>query len=69
MAELWTYSDGSRILELSTKCSIDVAFQVAAETRVYLSGHGIDLFAKQQTKTKTALEFFASELAAAAPAG
>lgn len=68
VAELWTYPDGKRILELSTKCMIAEAFQVAAETRVYLSGHGIDLLAEQQTKTKTALEFFANELAAATPA-
>jgi hypothetical protein len=69
VAELWTYPDGSRILELSTKCSTDEAFQVAAETVVYLSGHGIDFSAEQQTKTKTALEFFASELAGTATAG
>jgi hypothetical protein len=68
VAELWTYPDGSRILELSTKCETDEAFEVAAETRVYLSSHGIDLTAEQQTKTKTALEFFANELAAAATA-
>jgi hypothetical protein len=69
VAELWTYPDGSRILELSTKCPPDEAFQVAAETRVYLAGHGIDLLAEQHTKTKTALEFYARELAAAATAG
>ena len=38
------------------------AFDVAAETRVFLGDHGIDLLAEQQTKTKTALEFFAAEL-------
>lgn len=69
VAELWTYPDGSRILEISTKCSTDEAFQVAAETRVYLTTHGIDLTVDQQTKTKTALEFFANELAATATAG
>jgi hypothetical protein len=37
--------------------------QVAAETRVYLSERGIDLSGEQQTKTRTALEFFARELA------
>ena len=62
VAELWLYPDGSRILELSTKCEPTEAFDVAAETRVFLGDHGIDLLAEQQTKTKTALEFFAAEL-------
>jgi hypothetical protein len=62
VAELWNYPDGSRILELSTKCLPDRAFQVAAETRAFLSDKGIDLGAEQQTKTATALRFFAREL-------
>jgi hypothetical protein len=62
VAELWLYPDGSRILELSTKCEPAEAFDVAAEARVFLGDHGIDLLAEQQTKTKTALEFFAAEL-------
>jgi hypothetical protein len=62
VAEMWFYPDGSRILELSTKCEPAEAFNVAAETRVFLGAHGIDLLAEQQTKTKTALEFFAAEL-------
>jgi hypothetical protein len=62
VAEVWLYPDGSRILELSTKCGPDAAFQVAAETRAYLSGLGVDLFGEQQTKTRTALEFFADQL-------
>ena len=56
--ELWNYPDGSRILELSTKCAPDQTFQVAAEARAFLSARGIDLTGEQQTKTKTALEFF-----------
>jgi hypothetical protein len=62
VAELWMYPDGSRILELSTKCRPDEAFQVAAETRAYLSGRGVNLSGEQQTKTRTALEYFATEL-------
>jgi hypothetical protein len=58
VAELWNYPDGSRILELSTKCTPAEAFQVAAQTRVFLDERGIDLTGEQQTKTKTALEFF-----------
>jgi hypothetical protein len=65
VAELWLYPDGSRIFELSTKCPPAEAFPVAAETRAYLEGLGIDLFGEQQTKTKTALEFFAAQLNAA----
>jgi hypothetical protein len=63
VAEVWLYPDGSRILELSTKCKPGEAFEVAAETRAYLSGLGVDLFGEQQTKTRTALEFFAGQLA------
>ena len=33
VAELWLYPDGSRILELSTKCAPAEMFQVAAEAR------------------------------------
>ena len=64
VAEMWLYPDGARIFELSTKCLPGEAFQVAAEARVFLSEHGIDLSGEQQTKTRTALEFFAAELAA-----
>ena len=63
VVEMWLYPDGSRILELSTKCRPDEAFQVAAETRAYLHERGVDLAGKQETKTRTALEFFAGELA------
>lgn len=62
VVEVWVYPDGSRLLELSTKCRPDEAFQVAAESRALLSGRGIDLGGSQQTKTRTALEFFAAEL-------
>jgi len=64
VAELWLYPNGERIFELSTKCLPSGAFQVATETRVYLSENGIDLSGEQQTKTRTALEFFSAELAA-----
>jgi hypothetical protein len=60
VAELWLYPDGSRILELSTKCRPDETFQVAAEAKAFLAARGIDLTAEQQTKTRTALEFFTS---------
>ncbi|WP_322938238.1 CYTH domain-containing protein [Nocardioides bizhenqiangii] len=62
VAELWLYPDGSRILELSTKAATTEAFTVAASTKQFLQQRGIDLTGEQQTKTKTALEFFSSEL-------
>jgi hypothetical protein len=61
VAELWFYPDGSRILELSTKCAPAEAFDVVARTRVFLEGRGIDLTGLQQTKTRTALEYFSQE--------
>jgi hypothetical protein len=67
VAELWFYPDGERILELSTKCSPGEAFQVSAETRAFLHDRGIEVSAgHQQTKTRTALEYFSSELTATA---
>ena len=64
VAELWLYQDGSRVLELSTKCMPRETFQVAAEARAYLATHGIQIGGVQQTKTKAALEFFSAQLAA-----
>jgi len=62
VAELWLYPDNSMILELSTKCLPSEAFQVAAETRAYLTERGIDMGSEQETKTKKALEFFAARI-------
>jgi hypothetical protein len=59
VAEAWLLPDGSRILELSTKCLPGETFQAAVETRAYLEAKGLDLSADPQTKTKAALEFFA----------
>ena len=70
VAELWFYPDGSRILELSAKAAPAEAFQATAELRAFLAAKGLDVSGEQQTKTKTALEFFAAELSgdpAAAP--
>ena len=60
VAELWLYPDGARILELSGKCPPSQMFQVAIESRAYLASQGVDLSGEQQTKTKTALEFFSA---------
>lgn len=58
VVEMWLYPDGTRILELSTKCAPSEAFQVAAELRAYLLGLGLRLSSGQQTKTRKALTFF-----------
>ena len=62
VVEQWNYPDGSRILELSTKCLPSEAFQVAAETKVFLNERGVNVSAEQSTKTRTALDFFAAAL-------
>jgi hypothetical protein len=64
VAELWTYPDGSRILELSTKCAPADAFQTSLDSKAYLRDRGLELSGKQQTKTKTALRYFSKNLAA-----
>jgi hypothetical protein len=60
-AEAWFWTDGKRILELSTQCEPAEAFQVGAEFKAFLMDHGIDLGAEQETKTKTAMEKFKAE--------
>jgi hypothetical protein len=64
VAEVWLYPDNSMILELSTKCPPHEAFDVAVETRAFLTQRGVDLTGEQETKTKKALEFFADRLQA-----
>jgi hypothetical protein len=60
VAEVWFYPDASRILELSTKCAPNEAFQVLAELRGFLAQRGINLTGQQETKTRKALEYFSS---------
>jgi hypothetical protein len=62
VAEMWLYPDGSRLLELSTRCETGEAFQVAAETRAYLHARGVDISGQQETKTRKALDHFAKAL-------
>jgi hypothetical protein len=59
---MWLYPDGSRILELSTKCAPADALAVAVETRLFLHEHGVDVSGEQHTKTKAALEYFSHHL-------
>jgi hypothetical protein len=66
VAEMWLYPDGSRVLELSTRCATNEAFQVAAESRAFLTKTGVDLSGEQQTKTRKALRYFAKHAQPAA---
>jgi hypothetical protein len=61
-SELWLYPDNRTILELSTKCPPSEALDVAFKARRFLEERGVDLLGEQQTKTKTALEYFAGQL-------
>jgi hypothetical protein len=65
VAELWFIPDGSRVFELSTKCTPAETFQVAAESRAYLEGLGLDLSSDPQTKTKATLDFYSAALQSA----
>ena len=58
VAELWTYPDYSRILELSTKSRPGEALQTAIRAKLLLLERGVDVTGEQHTKTKTALEYF-----------
>ncbi len=64
VVEMWLYPDGSRILELSTKCLPDEGVSVALELRRFFEDKGIEISDQQQTKTKTALQYYSSELEA-----
>jgi hypothetical protein len=58
--EMWLYPDGSRILEVSTKCLPEEAFQAAAEFKAYLVRCDIPISGAQEPKTRSALEFFSA---------
>jgi hypothetical protein len=65
VAEMWLYPDGDRVVELSTKCLPGEGIDTAMAMREFLASKEIDMGGEQQTKTKTALEFFSGELRAA----
>ncbi len=67
VVELWIYPDGSHVFEVSTKSEPKDAFQVAAEFRAYLTERGIDLGAIQESKTRSALQYFKARLDAGLP--
>ena len=57
--ELWLFPDGSRVLELSTRCAPQRFFDIATEAREFLSERGLSLEGDVQTKTGFAMAFFA----------
>ncbi len=57
--EQWNFPNGSRIIELSTKCRPSKAPKVAVATRDYLADRGIEMLGPQAAKTKSALRYFA----------
>ena len=67
-AEVWLYQDGSRLMELSTKCTPGETFGGVAETRAYLAGLGIEFNTSGSTKTRSALNFFRSRIGGAGAA-
>jgi hypothetical protein len=62
VAEMWLYPDNTRILELSTKCPPEQALDTAARAKRFLLDQGVEVTGEQQTKTKTALEYFAGSM-------
>jgi hypothetical protein len=62
VAEYWLYPNGDRILELSTKCAPPETTDVGVLIREFLTSKGIALDGAQQTKTRTALEYFSAQL-------
>jgi hypothetical protein len=65
VGELWLFPDGARILEISLKCEVAEAFQVAAEARAWLARKGVETTGEQAAKTRSALSYFSAQAAAA----
>ena len=59
------FDPDARILELSTKCAPGDTLDTSSRAKDFLENRGVDLGGEQQTKTKTALEFFSKELQSA----
>ncbi|NUR08511.1 MAG: adenylate cyclase [Nocardioidaceae bacterium] len=60
VAEQWLFPDGSRTLELSTRCAPEEAFAVAAEVKTCLAGRGVELTGEQDRRTRRAMASFAA---------
>ncbi|HEX6763063.1 MAG TPA: hypothetical protein VF094_09700 [Gaiellaceae bacterium] len=64
VAELWSYPDGSRALELRTRCRTVEAPHVAGALQAFLAGHRVDTSGDGEAARLTALEHFARLVAA-----
>ncbi|NUR31834.1 MAG: adenylate cyclase [Catenulispora sp.] len=54
----WTYPDGSRLLEVSTRCSAQDLLPTATHAKGFLDRHGIALSGPCPTKADATLEYF-----------
>ncbi|WP_344659256.1 adenylate cyclase [Catenulispora subtropica] len=54
----WTYPDGSRLLEVSTRCTAEHLLQTAAHARSFLDRHDIALSGPCPTKADATLAYF-----------
>lgn len=54
----WTFPDGFRILELSTRCPPEATLRAAAQMAAVLRACGVALTGPRQTKTRAMLDFF-----------
>lgn len=56
--ESWVYPDGSRLLEVSTKCRPSRASRTAIATGRFLAEQGVEVTGRARTKTGLSLEYF-----------
>ncbi|GAA2500455.1 hypothetical protein Ahu01nite_078640 [Winogradskya humida] len=56
--ERWTYPDGSRILEISTRCATAESLRVTKRLAAVLRAHRVDIADDQLTKTQATLDYF-----------
>ena len=62
VVEQWFLPDGSRILELSTRCDPDSAVAVASDIRHFLALHGVDFDAAPDMRPSSTLTILADQL-------
>ena len=60
LVEQWTFPDGHRILELSTRCRPDATLRVAAQMAAVQRACGVCLPGPQQFKARATLDFFST---------
>jgi hypothetical protein len=63
-AERWAFPDDSTVLELSTRCPVGKAPEVAAQLTTILSAHGVSPAEPQLTKTEMTFRYSAADWAA-----